>query len=57
MTVDKKKKHDVEIVIDRIKVSKDREDRARLSESVEKALELGDGLVIILDVKEKETNL
>ena len=47
LTVDKQKKHNVEIVIDRLKVSKDKEDLARLTESVEKALELGNGLVTI----------
>ena len=47
LAVDKQKKHNVEIVIDRLKVSKDKEDLARLTESVEKALELGNGLVAI----------
>ena len=47
LAVDKQKKHNVEIVIDRLKVSKDKEDLARLTESVEKALELGNGLVTI----------
>ncbi len=47
MTVDKQKKHTVEIVIDRLAVSKDKEDKARLSEAVEKALELGDGLITV----------
>ena len=47
LAVDKQKKHNVEIVIDRLKVSKDKEDSARLTESVEKALELGNGLVLI----------
>ena len=47
LTVDKQKKHTVEIVIDRIKITKDKEDSARLNESVEKALELGNGVVTI----------
>jgi excinuclease ABC subunit A len=47
LAVDKNKKHDLEIVIDRLKISKDKEDQARLSESIEKALDLGDGLVAI----------
>ncbi|MDD5031839.1 MAG: excinuclease ABC subunit UvrA [Patescibacteria group bacterium] len=47
MIVDKKKKHTVEIVIDRLTVSKDKEDMARLSESLEKALDLANGLVTI----------
>ena len=48
MIVDKKKKHTVEIVIDRLLVSKDKEDMARLSESLEKALDLANGLVTIV---------
>ncbi len=47
LSVDKQKKHSVEIVIDRINLSKNKEDRARFTEAVEKALELSDGLVII----------
>jgi len=47
MAVDKQKKHTVEIVIDRFAVNKNKEDMARLSEAVEKALELGDGLVTV----------
>ncbi len=44
------KKHDIEIVIDRIDVS----DKSRLSEACEKALEKSDGLIKILDEKNKE---
>ncbi|MBI2459601.1 MAG: excinuclease ABC subunit UvrA [Parcubacteria group bacterium] len=47
LNVDKQKKHNVEIVIDRLTVTRDQEDLARLTESVEKALELGNGLVTI----------
>ena len=47
MAIDKKKKHNVEIVIDRLKISTDKEDEARLSEDIEKALDLADGLVTI----------
>jgi excinuclease ABC subunit A len=47
LNVDKQKKHSLEIVIDRLKITKDKEDLARLSESVEKALEYGNGLVTI----------
>src|SRR3989339_1853671 len=48
MNIDKKKKHTVEIIIDKIKISETREDRARLSEAIENALNLSDGLVSIL---------
>jgi len=47
LTVDKQKKHSLEIVIDRVKITKDKEDLARLNEGVEKALELGNGVVTI----------
>ncbi|MFA6394009.1 MAG: excinuclease ABC subunit UvrA [Patescibacteria group bacterium] len=45
--VDKNKRHAVEIIIDRLSVSADKDDQARLSESVEKALDLANGLVTI----------
>ncbi len=47
MAVDKKKKHSVEIVIDRLQAGRNKEDSARLSEAVEKALDLANGLVTI----------
>jgi len=47
MKIDKKKKHNVEIVIDRLNINKNKEDLARLTEGVEKALDLSNGLVII----------
>jgi excinuclease ABC subunit A len=47
MKVDKQKKHSVEIVIDRIKVTKDKEDMARMTEDIEKALDLSNGLITI----------
>jgi excinuclease ABC subunit A len=56
MTVDKQKKHTVDIIIDRIKTSKNKEDLARLSEGVEKALDLANGLVTIaLETKNQPT--
>ncbi len=47
MEIDKQKKHSVEIVIDKIKVEAGKEETARLTESVEKALDMSNGLVII----------
>ncbi|MFH0955814.1 MAG: excinuclease ABC subunit UvrA [Candidatus Falkowbacteria bacterium] len=47
LNIDKQKKHNVEIVIDRLSITKNKENSARLTESVEKALELGNGLVTI----------
>ncbi|RLE32694.1 excinuclease ABC subunit A, partial [Candidatus Acetothermia bacterium] len=43
--LDKNKKHDIEIVIDRIKVSDKK--RGRIADSVETALKWGEGLVIV----------
>lgn len=45
--LDKKYKHDIEIVVDRIAVAEDV--RSRLAQSIEQALELGDGVVEIFD--------
>ncbi|UCE37039.1 MAG: excinuclease ABC subunit UvrA [Thermoplasmata archaeon] len=44
------KKHDIEIVIDRLNTK----DQSRLSEAVENALLKSEGLVVVLDEKEKE---
>jgi excinuclease ABC subunit A len=45
ISLDKKKKHHVEVVVDRLVVAKNM--GARLADSLESALDLGDGLVII----------
>jgi excinuclease ABC subunit A len=51
LKLDKQKKHTIDVVIDRVQISQ--EDRGRVSESLEKALNLGDQLAIaqILDEK------
>ena len=50
--LDKKKKHDIEIVVDRLVIKKDQETLAtRLADSLETALELADGLVFADDAK------
>ncbi|MDO8581457.1 MAG: excinuclease ABC subunit UvrA, partial [bacterium] len=46
LTIDKQKKHAVEVVIDTITVTADKDDRTRLTEAVEAALKLGRGLVM-----------
>jgi excinuclease ABC subunit A len=46
--LDKKYKHDIEIVVDRIALSDDV--RSRIAQSVEQSLEIADGVVQILDV-------
>jgi len=50
--LDKKVKHDIEVVVDRIAVREDI--KARLSESFETALELADGIAIVEFADEKE---
>lgn len=46
LNLDKQKKHSVEVIVDRITVSRD--DRARLSESLEKTLDYGDQAALVL---------
>ena len=45
ISLDKKKKHNIEIVIDRLKITPDK--RSRIAESVESALKLSGGYVLI----------
>jgi len=52
ISLDKKMKHTIEIVVDRLVMKPDV--RGRLSESMEKALEIGDGLVVIQVVDGEE---
>lgn len=56
LKVDKKKKHNVEVVIDRLTNDKEL-DRKRLVESLEAALKLGEGLVIVHRPDTGEDNL
>ena len=51
--LDKKYKHDIELVVDRVALSADI--RGRIAQSVEQALEIADGVVQILDV-DSDTN-
>ncbi len=44
LNLDKQKKHTIDVVVDRLVVSP--EDKGRISESLEKALDLGDGLAM-----------
>lgn len=47
LNLDKKKKHSIDVVVDRITI--DRNDRARLADSLETALDLGDEVVTVLN--------
>ncbi|MCK9632122.1 MAG: excinuclease ABC subunit UvrA [Methanoregula sp.] len=51
ITLDRYKKHDIEIVIDRLETS----DRSRLTEAIENALKKSEGLIIVVDEQEKES--
>lgn len=53
--LDKKYKHDIDIVVDRIAVRKDL--RARLADSIETALKLSDGLFILESYEDAERQL
>jgi excinuclease ABC subunit A len=52
MQLDRYKIHDIEIVVDRLKVGDDRNER--LAESLNTALRLGDGLIQILELDSQE---
>ncbi len=45
--IDKQKKHSIDIIIDKVKVNVDKDNMARLTEGVEKAVDLANGLVSI----------
>jgi len=53
--LDKNKKHDIDAVVDRVLIDKTNE--KRLTESVEQALNLGEGLVYVLNVDKKEEQI
>jgi len=53
--LEKNKKHSISLIIDRIKVSK--ENRTRIAESVELALNLSEGLVEVINHDKNDTNL
>lgn len=53
LNLDKQKKHTIDIVIDRLTIN-DQIDKARLTESIETALELAEGLVIIHNSDEEK---
>jgi excinuclease ABC subunit A len=57
IALDKNKKHDIEVVVDRLVIhdrhsadEEAREDAARLADSVETALKLGEGLVLVAEI-------
>jgi len=50
LNLDKQKKHNIDVVVDRITINP--EDKGRLSESLEKALDLGDGIAKAVRIQE-----
>lgn len=46
LNLDKQKKHSIDVIVDRVVIAPD--DRGRLSESLEKALDLGDGIAVVV---------
>ncbi len=52
--LDKKKKHDIEVIIDR--VINEKAMQGRISQSVEQALELGDGTLIVSEITTTQMN-
>lgn len=52
MQVDRYKVHDIEVVIDRLKIGDDRKDR--LSTSLQTALKMGNGLIFMMDADTNE---
>ena len=51
MRVDRYKNHDIELVIDKLKVQA--KDEERLKKSVQQALSQGDGLMLVLDADDE----
>ena len=58
-TLDKKKKHNIEVVVDRlvVKAKPSKDDTSRMNDSLETALDLGDGIVVIANAETNEENL
>ncbi|KKR19501.1 MAG: UvrABC system protein A, partial [Parcubacteria group bacterium GW2011_GWE2_39_37] len=56
MTVDKQKKHTVEIIIDRLSIAGNKTDLARLTESVEKGLDFGSGVIDVTEAEGEKRN-
>ena len=58
LEVDKQKKHNLEVVVDRLEVTPEiKKDRARITESVETALDLGNGVLSLSFLDEKKEDL
>ncbi|MDR2641990.1 MAG: excinuclease ABC subunit UvrA [Planctomycetaceae bacterium] len=51
--IDRRRRHDIELVIDRVVLRDDQSGRIRIADSVESALEIGHGVVHVIEVDEK----
>jgi excinuclease ABC subunit A len=54
--LDKNRKHSVEVVVDRLIIRPDEDFKKRLADSVETALELGEGLVIVSFIEDDKSS-
>jgi len=54
LNLDKQKKHSIDVVVDRLSINK--EEKNRLAESLEKALDLGDGIAVAIKVDDAKTS-
>ncbi len=54
LDVDKQKKHSLEVVVDRVQIKGNASDRTRLADSLETALDLGNGLVVLSFLDEQD---
>ena len=55
MKVDRYKTHDIEVVIDRLEVSNDESFLIRLQNSIDKAMDMGEGSLLIFDYESQST--
>ncbi|MDR1383984.1 MAG: excinuclease ABC subunit UvrA [Planctomycetaceae bacterium] len=55
--IDRRRKHQVEVIVDRIVVHGDHSARSRISDSVETALELGEGVMYAIVVENKDDDV
>ena len=54
MKVDRYSNHSIEVVVDRLAVKGNKEERERLQKSVELCLKMGEGLMMLLDMEHQE---
>ena len=55
MRVDRYKTHDIELIVDRIKVKKDENDLKRLIDSIKTAMHYGEESIVLIDLETEQT--